>query len=162
MEMESSRRSIERSREPGLKKPLLSEETERDRSLNAVVDRDPAFQQRVSTVGSGPGAGPLLSRLRMNKRDRNVERVEPVREAYQQQQHQELVKSEGTASLKKLPLLKMKLNEGHVKAELRQFCIMKVSYKGRVDAGQGDQGTSEELEVTKQRQHHKRRLRRHE
>ncbi|XP_042504545.1 polyadenylation and cleavage factor homolog 4-like [Macadamia integrifolia] len=97
MEMESSRRSIDRSREPGFKKPRLSEEVERDRGLKGVVDRDRSFQQRVSTVGSGPGAGSLLSRFRTNEKDGNAERDESVRGVYPQRQHQELVSQYKTA-----------------------------------------------------------------
>ncbi|KAJ4971898.1 hypothetical protein NE237_004997 [Protea cynaroides] len=97
MEMESSRRSIDRSREPGFKKPRLSEETERDRGSNGFVDRDRPFQQRVSTVGIAPGAGLVASRFRTNNKDRNADRDESARGAYQQREQQELVSQYKTA-----------------------------------------------------------------
>ena len=64
MERESSRRSIDGSREPGFKKPRLSEETERHRGLNGFVDCDRPFQQRVFYCWNRPGAGFVASRFR--------------------------------------------------------------------------------------------------
>ncbi|KAJ4950508.1 hypothetical protein NE237_027340 [Protea cynaroides] len=97
MERESSRRSIDRSRDPSFKKPRLSEETERDRGSNGFVDRDRPFQQRVSTVGIAPEAGLVASRFRTNNKDRNVDRDESARGAYQQREQQELVSQYKTA-----------------------------------------------------------------
>ncbi|KAJ4951860.1 hypothetical protein NE237_028692 [Protea cynaroides] len=94
---ENSRRSIDRSRELGFKKPRLCEETKRDRGSNGFVDRDRPFQQRVSTVGISPGAGLVALRFRTNNKDRNVDRDESARGAYQQREQQELVSQYKTA-----------------------------------------------------------------
>lgn len=85
--MESSRRSIDRSRDAGsLKKPRLVEDADRDRSMN----RERQFPQRAS--------GPLVPRLRANERERDDGREDPARGsvAYQQQQ-QEIVGQYKTA-----------------------------------------------------------------
>ncbi|KAJ4973289.1 hypothetical protein NE237_006463 [Protea cynaroides] len=74
MEMESFRRLIDRSREQGFKKPKL-----------------------VSTVGIAPGAGLVASRFRTNNKDRNADRDESARGAYQQWEQQELVSQYKTA-----------------------------------------------------------------
>ncbi|KAF8397813.1 hypothetical protein HHK36_016736 [Tetracentron sinense] len=81
MEMDSSRRSIDRSRGLGLKRHRLSEEAEGDRDFNGVDDSDRPFPQRASAR-----SGLLVSRG-------------SVRGAYQsqQQQHQEIVSQYRTA-----------------------------------------------------------------
>ncbi|XP_057498836.1 polyadenylation and cleavage factor homolog 4-like isoform X1 [Actinidia eriantha] len=77
MEMESSRRPIDRSRaEPNLKKPRLAEES--------IVNRN-------SLSGSNP------SRYRANDRERDSERSDSVRGPLHQQQQQELVDQYKTA-----------------------------------------------------------------
>ncbi|OVA17858.1 CID domain [Macleaya cordata] len=87
MEMKNSRRSIDKSREPILKKPRLAEEDQRDLSSNGVARQ---FPQRISAA-AGPGTGPLIQRFRANEKVEDTERDNSLREAYQQQQ-QELVR----------------------------------------------------------------------
>ncbi|XP_068659947.1 polyadenylation and cleavage factor homolog 4-like isoform X2 [Aristolochia californica] len=75
MEMESSRRSIDRTREPGTKKPRLVGDAE--------FDRDRIFSQRAS-VGS---AMPVVSRFKASDKERD----DSIRGAghYQQPPHEE-------------------------------------------------------------------------
>ncbi|OVA04646.1 CID domain [Macleaya cordata] len=101
--MESSRRSIDRSREPGFKKPRLVAEVERDRSSNGVIDHGRLFSQRVSAVVVPPTV-PLLSRvIRANEREREAEGNDSGRgvQLLQQQQlqhsQQEIVSEYKTA-----------------------------------------------------------------
>ncbi|KAJ7971496.1 polyadenylation and cleavage factor-like 4 isoform X1 [Quillaja saponaria] len=84
MEMESSRRPFDRSREPGVKKPRLAEELERGSNLNGRP-----FPQRV--VASSGANLVSSSRTRITERDLENE--------YQPQppQHQELVAQYKTA-----------------------------------------------------------------
>lgn len=77
MEMESSRRSFDRSRESGFKKPRLAEEDERSPNPNGR----PFLQRSGATLAA--------SRLKMSERD--VDRDDLGRGLYQQQHHQELV-----------------------------------------------------------------------
>ena len=82
MEMESSRRSFDRSRESGFKKPRLAEEAERSPNPNGRP-----FPQR-------PGAPPAATRLKASERD--VDRDDLGR-GLNQQHHQELVTQYKTA-----------------------------------------------------------------
>ncbi|PKU81169.1 polyadenylation and cleavage factor homolog 4 [Dendrobium catenatum] len=94
MEMEATRRSIlDRSREPGAKKPRLAEESERDRghSVGVTSDRSRSFSQARPAVGSG-GGNP---RFKASEREEREE-VGRGGASYQQQQ-QELVAQYRTA-----------------------------------------------------------------
>ena len=88
MEMESSRRPFDRSREPGLKKPRLGDEPERNPSLNRPFGAAVAAAQR-------PNAGnPMVQRFRAAEsvdsgRGGGGYQPQPLPAA--QQQHQELV-----------------------------------------------------------------------
>ncbi|PKA66861.1 hypothetical protein AXF42_Ash003518 [Apostasia shenzhenica] len=87
MEMEAPRRSaVDRSREPGLKKPRLAEEAERDRGPSGGVsaDRSRAYQQPRPGVGAGLGN----PRFRASERE---EREDTGRGGTSYQQQQELV-----------------------------------------------------------------------
>lgn len=86
MEMESSRRSMDRSRELGsVKKPKLAEVANRDVSL----ERDRPFSQKAS--------GSLVSRVRANERERDEGRDDPVRGTAYQHHQQEIVGQYKTA-----------------------------------------------------------------
>ncbi|XP_020592750.1 polyadenylation and cleavage factor homolog 4 isoform X2 [Phalaenopsis equestris] len=93
MEMEASRRSVlDRSREPGAKKPRLTEESERDRGPSAGVtsDRSRTYAQSRPAAG-GSGGNP---RFRASERE---EREEVGRGGAPYQQQQELVAQYRTA-----------------------------------------------------------------
>ncbi|MQL92542.1 hypothetical protein Taro_025166 [Colocasia esculenta] len=105
MEMESSRRSLDRSKEPGLlKKPRLAEAGERDPRLmlgakGAGAERDRAFLPRGGPAGGGM-ADPAVSRFRANERERELDQTAPAyrgTSSYQQQQMQELAAQYKTA-----------------------------------------------------------------
>lgn len=88
MEMENSRRSFDRSREPGLKKPRLTE----DPSSRSFPQRPPAV------------SGSVQSRFRLSDKDSDSNDprgggggYQPQPIAQQQQQHQELVSQYQTA-----------------------------------------------------------------
>eukprot|EP01018_Ginkgo_biloba_P016802 Gb_26268 [translate_table: standard] len=111
MEMESSRRSMDRSRELAIKKARIGDDVERDRGFNRVVERERSLE-RPAQRGS-----PLLERFRAIEReregdrergrgrnvvdeervDREKERDDSVRGAQQQQQQHELVSQYKTA-----------------------------------------------------------------
>nr|POE58102.1 isoform 2 of polyadenylation and cleavage factor like 4 [Quercus suber] len=107
MEMESSRRSFDRSREPGLKKPRLAEEFQNP-NPNPNVRAFPPQQQRPVAVGANPV---MLSRYRLGDRDsenndssRGGGGYQPqlpsqsqTQTQTQSQQHQELVSQYKTA-----------------------------------------------------------------
>lgn len=91
MEMEASRRSVlDRSREPGAKKPRLTEESERDRgpSAGAASDRGRPYAQARPTAGGNP------PRFKASERE---EREEAGRSGASFQQQQELVAQYRTA-----------------------------------------------------------------
>lgn len=97
MEMESSRRSFDRSSQPGLKKPRLNEEPlVRNNNSNGrpIVQRSAATAAALGTVGlSGPGSVRFRGG---NDRDRDSESSGG---GYQPQpvQHQELISQYRTA-----------------------------------------------------------------
>ncbi|XP_068662571.1 polyadenylation and cleavage factor homolog 4-like [Aristolochia californica] len=84
MEMESSRRSIDRAREPGVKKPRLAGDAE--------FDRDRIFSQRAS-VGS---AVPVVSRFRATDKERD-DSIRGAGHSLQQPEEQEIVAQYKTA-----------------------------------------------------------------
>ncbi|PON52951.1 RNA polymerase II-binding domain containing protein [Trema orientale] len=94
MEMESSRRPYDRSREPGLKKPRLNEEPVRVPNSNPNTR---VFPQRPT------GNNPLVSRFRVDSESNDSSRggggyqPQPPTQQQQQQQHQELVSQYKTA-----------------------------------------------------------------
>lgn len=105
MEMESSRRSFDRSREPGLKKPRLAEEFQNPNPNG----RSFPPQQRPVAVGANPV---VLSRYRLGDRDSEnndssrggggyqpqlPSQSQTQSQQQQQQQHQELVSQYKTA-----------------------------------------------------------------
>lgn len=94
MEMEASRRSVlDRSRDPGAKKPRLADEVERDRGPSAGVssDRSRPYTQARPAVG-GSGGNP--TRFKASERE---EREEVGRGGASFQQQQELVAQYRTA-----------------------------------------------------------------
>ena len=101
MEMESSRRSFDRSREPGLKKPRLAEEFQNPNPNGRAF---PPPQQRPVAVGANPV---VLSRYRLGDRDSEnndssrggggYQPQLPSQSQTQSQQHQELVSQYKTA-----------------------------------------------------------------
>lgn len=100
--MESSRRSLDRSKEPGLlKKPRLGELAERDprgvlAGKGAGPDRDRPFLPRAAAPLVGGAPNPGASRLRANERERDSRAEDQTAAAFrgpsyqQQQQMQEL------------------------------------------------------------------------
>ncbi|XP_062117518.1 uncharacterized protein LOC133831287 isoform X2 [Humulus lupulus] len=89
MEMESSRRPFDRSREPGLKKPRLNEEPERG-GLNSNPNTR-AFPQRPT------GSNPLVSSRGSSGGGGGYQPQPLSQHQQQQQQHQELVSQYKTA-----------------------------------------------------------------
>ncbi|KAJ4974451.1 hypothetical protein NE237_007625 [Protea cynaroides] len=68
--------------------------------------------ERVSTIGIAPGAGLVASRFRTNNKDRNVDRHESTRGAYQQWEQQELAHAAfSTPMVSEASLLALASNE---------------------------------------------------